>query len=37
MEYIVWGAGFRGRQALDILGKDKIHCFVDKSKELVGQ
>jgi hypothetical protein len=37
MEFIVWGAGVRGKQALEIFGKNKIHCFVDNNKELVGQ
>lgn len=37
MKYIVWGAGQRGKKALDILGKDKIHCFVDKNSEYIGQ
>lgn len=36
MKYIVWGVGQRGKKALDILGKDKIHCFVDKNSDYIG-
>lgn len=37
MKYIVWGVGQRGKKALDILGKNKIHCFVDKNSEYIGR
>lgn len=36
MKYIVWGAGQRGKKAVEILGKDKILCVVDKDKKKVG-
>lgn len=37
MKYIIWGAGQRGRKALEILGKEKIISYVDRNKDLVGQ
>ena len=37
MKYVIWGAGQRGRKALEILGKDKVLFFVDKNENLMGQ
>lgn len=37
MKYVIWGAGQRGRKAVEILGKEKILFFVDKNVNVIGQ
>ena len=36
MKYIIWGAGQRGKRALDILGDEQVICFVDSSPAKIG-
>lgn len=35
-KFILFGAGVYGRRALDHFGKERVHCFVDNNKDLVG-
>lgn len=37
MKFVVWGAGQRGKKALDIWGKDKILFFVDQDERKIGK
>lgn len=36
MNYIIWGAGQRGKRALDILGDEQVMFFVDSDSSKVG-
>lgn len=36
LKYVVYGAGKRGKDALELLGKENIYAFVDSDKEKVG-
>lgn len=40
MKYVIWGAGITGLRALNVLGKRRVLCFVDKNcsgKEIEGK
>ncbi len=34
MDFIIWGAGVRGRQALNFLGMEQVCGFIDRNVEL---
>ena len=34
VRYIVWGAGVRGKQALDFIGQENIVAFIDRDERL---
>lgn len=36
MDYIIWGAGQRGKRALDILGDAQVAFFIDSSLDKIG-
>ncbi len=36
MQYVIWGAGWRGGRAIDIIGADKIAFFIDSSQKKIG-
>lgn len=32
IKFVVWGCGTRGRMAVDILGSERVKCFIDSNK-----
>lgn len=36
-KYILFGTGLYGKKAIEFLGKEKVYCYVDNNKELVGK
>lgn len=34
MEFVIWGAGVRGRRLMRFLGKDRVVAFIDKRPEI---
>ena len=36
MQYLIWGAGFRGRRLLDFLGRTCVEAFLDSATEKQG-
>ncbi len=37
MKYIIWGAGYRGKVLIHILGQSCIEAFIDLNEEKIGQ
>ena len=37
MKYVIWGAGKRGKKALEIFGEGKILSFIDQNENIVGK
>lgn len=37
MKYILWGAGRRGRRALEIIGEEKVAAFIDRNPDKIGK
>ena len=37
MKYIIWGAGRRGKWAIQFLGEEKVLAFIDGNSDRIGQ
>ena len=36
MKFFIWGAGNRGRKALELIGQDRVVAFIDKNESRIG-
>ena len=36
LKYVIYGAGKRGKEALELIGKEQVDAFVDSNEEMVG-
>ena len=37
MKYIIWGAGRRGKWAIQFLGEENVLAFIDGNEKRIGQ